>query len=117
MEAIDMATLSRYCDGRLLQGTPNGQVRGVSTDTRSLAEGDAFVALKGERFNGHDFIEQAAAGGAGALIVSELPEASEKQAWGDPPFACATRSSPCPNSATAGSRSGARRRPVCGALW
>ena len=36
----------------------------VSTDTRAIGEGDLFVALEGERFDGHDFLEQAATAGA-----------------------------------------------------
>lgn len=41
----------------------------VSTDTRTLRPGDAFLALHGERYEGHDFVRQAIAGGAGAVIV------------------------------------------------
>jgi UDP-N-acetylmuramoyl-tripeptide--D-alanyl-D-alanine ligase len=43
----------------------------VSTDTRTLAGGALFVALKGPHFNGHDFIPQALAAGASSLLVSE----------------------------------------------
>lgn len=43
--------------------------RGVSTDTRTLAEGDLFVALRGERFDGHGFLEAAARAGAVAALV------------------------------------------------
>ncbi len=42
---------------------------GVSSDTRTLARGDLFVALRGERFDGHDFLEAAAAGGAAGAMV------------------------------------------------
>ena len=41
----------------------------VSTDTRQLAPGALFVALAGERFDGHDFLEAARAGGAVAAVV------------------------------------------------
>ncbi|GAB4358078.1 MAG: UDP-N-acetylmuramoyl-tripeptide--D-alanyl-D-alanine ligase [Gammaproteobacteria bacterium] len=44
--------------------------RGVSTDTRSLASGALFVALTGERFDGHDYLGQAAHRGAAAALVS-----------------------------------------------
>ncbi len=44
---------------------------GVSTDTRSLKQGDIFVALEGENFNGHNFITQAIDQGAIAIIVKE----------------------------------------------
>lgn len=43
---------------------------GVSTDTRSLADGQAFIALTGPRFDGHDHLETAARAGASILIVS-----------------------------------------------
>ena len=42
---------------------------GVSTDTRTLAKGDLFVALRGERFDAAAFLEQARAGGAVAAMV------------------------------------------------
>jgi UDP-N-acetylmuramoyl-tripeptide--D-alanyl-D-alanine ligase len=42
----------------------------VHTDTRSLRDGDLFVALKGERFDAHDFIAQARAAGAAAVMAS-----------------------------------------------
>lgn len=41
----------------------------ISTDTRNLPEGCLFVALRGTRFDGHEFIEQAIAGGAGGLLI------------------------------------------------
>ncbi len=46
---------------------------GVSIDTRSLAKGDMFVALKAER-DGHDFVRAALDKGAAAALVSRIPE-------------------------------------------
>lgn len=43
---------------------------GVSTDSRSVAEGDLYVALIGERFDGHDFVADALSKGASAAVVS-----------------------------------------------
>jgi UDP-N-acetylmuramoyl-tripeptide--D-alanyl-D-alanine ligase len=43
---------------------------GVSTDSRAVREGDLYVALVGERFDGHDFVTDALAGGARAAVVS-----------------------------------------------
>lgn len=48
---------------------PAGSVTGISTDTRALSSGAAFVALKGATFDGHDHLGAAAAAGAGAAIV------------------------------------------------
>ena len=44
----------------------------VSKDTRDIVEGSLYVALKGERFDGHEFVEQASAAGASGVLVSEL---------------------------------------------
>jgi UDP-N-acetylmuramoyl-tripeptide--D-alanyl-D-alanine ligase len=46
-------------------------ISGVSTDTRSVAAGQLFVALRGERFDAHDFLDQAVAAGAVALVISD----------------------------------------------
>lgn len=42
---------------------------GVSTDSRNIKEGDLFVALRGERFDGHDFLKSAATAKAAAAMV------------------------------------------------
>ena len=47
----------------------DAEFTGVSTDSRTLAKGDLFVALRGERYDGHAFIESVAAAGAAAALV------------------------------------------------
>lgn len=62
--------------GACVVGQPDVAINRVHTDTRSLQPGDLFVALKGERFDAHDFLPQAAAQGAVAAIAhSGLAEA------------------------------------------
>ena len=56
--------------GGVLSGRDQA-ITGVSTDTRGIGTGQLFVALRGELFDGHDFLEQAVAAGAGALLVAE----------------------------------------------
>ncbi len=46
-----------------------GPVKNISTDTRTLTPGDVFVALRGEQFDGHEYISQAVSRGAIAAIV------------------------------------------------
>src|SRR5574338_629526 len=46
-----------------------GRCSRISTDTRALAAGDLFVALKGERFDAHSFLAAARDRGAGAAVV------------------------------------------------
>lgn len=69
-------TIEEVCaavNGRLLQGDPGQPVDRVGTDTRTLTGGEVFFALKGERFDGHDYLGQAIAGGAAALVVERTP--------------------------------------------
>ena len=51
-------------------------ISGVSTDTRTIQQGDLFIALVGDKFNGHDYISVAEQNGAAAVICSEEVEAS-----------------------------------------
>jgi UDP-N-acetylmuramoyl-tripeptide--D-alanyl-D-alanine ligase len=49
-------------------------IRGAAVDSRLVQPDQLFVALPGERTDGHRFLPQAAAAGAGALVVTELPD-------------------------------------------
>ena len=62
--------------GGRLQGEPPALLRGVSTDTRAIAPGSVFVALRGERFDGHDFLADAARAGAACAVVAAARAAS-----------------------------------------
>jgi len=55
--------------GRLVSGSGNRLVGGLSTDTRQMSPGDAFWALKGERYDGHDFLKEAVSKGAACVVV------------------------------------------------
>ncbi|WP_299644560.1 UDP-N-acetylmuramoyl-tripeptide--D-alanyl-D-alanine ligase, partial [uncultured Ruegeria sp.] len=55
------------------QATTDWAANGVSIDTRTLQPGDLFVALKAAR-DGHDFVAQALEKGAGAALVSRVPD-------------------------------------------
>jgi UDP-N-acetylmuramoyl-tripeptide--D-alanyl-D-alanine ligase len=52
-------------------GDAPAEVLGVSTDTRTLSAGALFVALRGERFDAHDYLAEARSRGAAAAVVSE----------------------------------------------
>ena len=55
--------------GRLALGNPGATVGAIVTDTRTLAAGQGFLALRGEQFDGHDFLGAAVNRGAAALII------------------------------------------------
>jgi UDP-N-acetylmuramoyl-tripeptide--D-alanyl-D-alanine ligase len=54
---------------------PEGQIKRILTDSRHAEAGDAFLALKGERFDAHDFVVQVAAQGCNIAIVSRPVDA------------------------------------------
>ena len=65
------AALGREAAGKLPRGPQ--ALTGITTDTRKIAKGNAFLALRGERFDGHDYLRDAVRDGAAALIVSRPP--------------------------------------------
>ena len=66
-----LATLLACVDGARVTG--DAQFDSVSTDSRNAGPGTLFVALRGERFDAHDFLEQVAASGAAAVVAEQLP--------------------------------------------
>lgn len=69
-------TLDRVADA--VGHGPRGVTRltRIATDTRTVGQGDAFLALKGESFDAHAFLAEAVAKGASALIVSDISRAA-----------------------------------------
>ena len=66
---MDTATAARIVAGRAVGA--NVRFLRVTTDSRALRPGDLFVALRGERFDGHDFVPAALAQGAAAALVAD----------------------------------------------
>lgn len=71
---LTLHEITAMTGGRLIQGNPENRINGISTDTRKIAPGNFYVALKGPRFNGHEFIVNAARGGALAALVDQSVE-------------------------------------------
>ncbi|MFH1623959.1 MAG: UDP-N-acetylmuramoyl-tripeptide--D-alanyl-D-alanine ligase [Pseudomonadota bacterium] len=63
------ADILKVTGGRLFKGSLSASFRDISTDSRTVTPGELFVALKGERFDGHNFIQQAYEKGAHGVIV------------------------------------------------
>ncbi len=64
-----LSQVAQAVGGRLV-GTDAALI-GVSTDTRAIGAGQLFIALSGDRFDAHDFLAQAVASGAAALMVAD----------------------------------------------
>lgn len=71
MRPVTLQQLTTFTGGSLLHGDPARLVTHVSTDSRKVTAGEVFFALKGERFDGHDYVSQVAAIGAAAVVVSQ----------------------------------------------
>ncbi len=67
---ISLGQLHSWLPHSRLVGDPNLKVSRIHTDSRSLLRGDLFIALRGERFDGHDFLSQLTEQGVGAAIAS-----------------------------------------------
>jgi UDP-N-acetylmuramoyl-tripeptide--D-alanyl-D-alanine ligase len=80
--AFTAADLVRLTGGRLLRSTER-LVRGAAVDSRLVRPGELFVALPGERTDGHRFLVAAAEAGAAALIVSRPVSEPEMAALAD----------------------------------
>ncbi|MCX5713747.1 MAG: UDP-N-acetylmuramoyl-tripeptide--D-alanyl-D-alanine ligase, partial [Candidatus Omnitrophica bacterium] len=65
--------LVRATKGTLLRGNLADAVKGISIDSRSIGRSFAFIAIKGDNFDGHDFVAQAIARGARAVIIKPSP--------------------------------------------
>lgn len=66
---IDLDFILKSTKGRLLSGNTASVFSGVSTDTRKITKDEIFFALKGENFNGEDFVLQAFDNGAAGAVV------------------------------------------------
>jgi UDP-N-acetylmuramoyl-tripeptide--D-alanyl-D-alanine ligase len=76
MRPVRLSVIASWCEGRHIGG--DVEIHAVGTDTRALAPGVLFVALRGENFDAHDFVAEAEAKGATALLLhrdldSDLP--------------------------------------------
>ncbi|MBY4868353.1 UDP-N-acetylmuramoyl-tripeptide--D-alanyl-D-alanine ligase [Burkholderia sp. Bp9017] len=74
MTMLSLGEAARLIPGATLRGDPATTFERVSTDSRTVGPGDLFVALKGERFDAHDFLCDVAARGAAAALVAHAPE-------------------------------------------
>jgi len=72
MQPFSVVDAINWLEGTLVGARPDGKAfQGVSTDTRRIASGDLFVALRGDNFDGHDYLAVAEQAGAVAAVVEQ----------------------------------------------
>src|SRR6266404_2298165 len=69
MNPLPLSEIARFAGGSISCGDETVTIEKVTTDSRTLKPGELFVALRGENFDGHNFVQAAAKGGAAGAIV------------------------------------------------
>lgn len=84
--ALTGAEIAAATGGRVISGDPAARIERWAIDTRSLQPGDLFVAIRGERLDGHDFVAAALAAGAAGAVVTATPALPEAGRAGPAPL-------------------------------
>jgi UDP-N-acetylmuramoyl-tripeptide--D-alanyl-D-alanine ligase len=69
VEARSLKFVAENCGGEIRRGAADAIVKNVCTDSRSAKAGDLFFAIRGEKFDGHDFINEIAVKNVGAIVI------------------------------------------------
>jgi len=72
MRPVMLSQVALWCEGRHLGD--DVEIRSVGTDTRTTGPGELFVALRGERFDAHDFVAEAQSRDVTGLLVQRPVE-------------------------------------------
>ena len=75
--ALTAAEIAAAAGGRVVSGDPAQRIERWSIDTRAIQPGDLFVAIRGDRFDGHEFVAAALAAGAAGAVVTATPALPE----------------------------------------
>ncbi len=72
MIRMDVRTIAEITGGHLMQNGASVELQGFSTDSRTLQPGELFIPLRGDNFDGHDYMNQAIQNGAAACLSEEM---------------------------------------------
>jgi UDP-N-acetylmuramoyl-tripeptide--D-alanyl-D-alanine ligase len=75
--SLTAADVAAAAGGRVVAGKPSVAIERISIDSRTAGKGDLFVAIRGERFDGHRFVAAAVAAGAIGAVVDEVGAAGQ----------------------------------------
>ena len=80
MAAMTLRNVTEATGGKILNGEPDLELTGISTDTRTLLPGQLFFALKGDKYDAHTFLANVAGKSAGAAVIHDEAAAREAPA-------------------------------------
>ena len=79
MNRVKCSDILKAVDGILVCGDPETEISGISIDSRKISQGDLFIPIAGERFDGHDFIAPSLLSGAAASLThKDVPPQENK---------------------------------------
>ena len=81
MTLLSLAEAARLIPGAMVAGDGATVFGRISTDSRTAAAGDLFVALKGDRFDAHDFLPEVAARGVSAVLATRSQPSGSSGTW------------------------------------
>jgi len=79
MLPLKIAEVIKATNGKLIYGDDEILVSGISSDSRTIKEGELFIPIIGERFDGHDFISEAFKKGASACITNKTIKGTKEK--------------------------------------
>jgi UDP-N-acetylmuramoyl-tripeptide--D-alanyl-D-alanine ligase len=71
VEERSLKFVAGTCAGKILRGAAETLLKNVCTDSRSAKAGDLFFAIRGEKFDGHDFLNEVAAKNVAAVVIEQ----------------------------------------------
>ncbi len=71
MDPITLSQIAQFAGASLASGDGTIVIKKIGTDSRTIKSGELFVALRGENFDGHDFVESVATSGAAGALVDQ----------------------------------------------
>ena len=80
---IDAKKIKEICNGEIVTKNIDNKIMDFVIDSRNVAEGDCFVAIKGENNNGNQFLEMALEKGASVCLIDEQPDRELVEKYND----------------------------------
>ncbi len=71
MDPLPLHRIAKFAGAEIEHGSGDTIITSISTDSRTIKPGELFVALRGENFDAHDFIQQVAGRGAAGAIIAQ----------------------------------------------
>jgi len=70
MQAVSVKEILSFTKGEIVSGSLDAEIKTISTDSRTVEKGDLFVAIKGDNFDGHDFVKDVIVKGVSGIIIN-----------------------------------------------